>query len=684
MVLTDFKIDSKLNTVNAHKLDNWQSSKTDKKGKSVFDVGATDKSVGTSDDAKLVSKKEITDEKISELSSALHRIKQSDSADNVEAIEEDLRGLLSDMGLIDSELLKNKREAIKRDVSNDEDENLEQGANNIEVVKATHDPDKNDRKKRDGLTATTNIDVSVGSTADERLRSTEIKEGENEESKREATTAKINNYQSQGEVYVRNKRHEMSTENSDLMKGLEKSGELTVSGNKSPLASSENDVKITDKRKDSYVSTSSPTGVTTTGDDYEKQLEKNIQQRIEAIKEEVKREIASLQAKNTANTISEEEAQRKKRETSNTLVEKESKGLNPVEHPDGQLVPRVRTKRNLEGRDLHSRTKRGAYGDYFIDETGEEMDDPEIIENGEEDENEDYFLDTERKDSGFTNDSSTAYENSTEKVFSNNTTSTRSSQPPSIELNQTVSSPPTTLTSVPEMPHTGSVSDGLEDVTLKSSRKRREVIIHTRKKRAEALVPDGNAAYLPYRAEDEEVDEEGDEFEDDGFDDRTASLHKREANRNIPGTRYALDYLEYDEPYGTSDYQQKYPVRRYISNLNSNVYDNVPNFLHDPTAYIRRKRNNFDHLVALHGGGPMVRHLAATRERNMRQLENESRKKRNFRRTSQSTEDNKQEQQNIADLSDTDLFGALPQSYEGELSRFKRVKRKVAAVKGVG
>ncbi|XP_031338192.1 uncharacterized protein LOC116167092 [Photinus pyralis] len=622
MVLTDFKINSKLSAMKANKQDNWQSSRVEGKSHHATEADG----YGGPGAAHLKSKKAISNEQISELSSALgsalHRIKESDSSEKVEAIEEDLRGLLSDVGLIDSETLQNKREAIKRD-SNVEDENLEEGQNNIQIVKTT-DIERNKRYE-----ATPGVDVTLDTKAEEDLKATEPTE--NEENKREATTVNIKNYQSEGDVYIRNKRHEVTTENSDIMKNLEKSGELTVSGNKSPLASSETSAVNTEKRKEGGDSTSS-TGAAI--DDYEKRLEQNLQQKIEAIKEEVKREIASLHARNAPNV---DESQRRKRGTSNTLQEKESKEINPLDHPEEPLVSYIRTKRNVGGRN-----KREAYE---LDETPmDEGDDLEILETEEEIENDEDRLPN--------ND------------FINNPNTTITVLESTTRLINTTSSTPAIKSSLPDPVSLALASHTESPVVDLSKRQRLNGVTHARRKRAETLVPDGYAAY---RAEDQESDEEGDESEDDGFDDRTANL--RELNR------YLLDYrnpLQYDEPYGESDY----PVRRYVSNLNSDL---APRFLHDPSAYIRRKRHNFDRMVALHGEAPMIRHLAAARERNMRQFEDRARQKRNFGRKSQPVED---EQQRIADLSDTDLFGALPQSYEGELSRFKRVKRKVGAVKG--
>uniref|UniRef100_A0A1Y1K9P3 Uncharacterized protein n=1 Tax=Photinus pyralis TaxID=7054 RepID=A0A1Y1K9P3_PHOPY len=522
MILTDFKIDSKINA----KQDNWRPS--NEKDNHRQGTGRGDESVKTTSDSK-----------------------KSDSSDKLERIEGDLRGLIYDLGLTDSEALKNGKRAIKRD-TNIEDEDLEEGPNNIQIVKATHD---SERKKRAAFSAT---------SANQEPRSTEQNVDE-----RKATTV---SYQSVEEANVRNRRHE------------------SVDLNKSPVVYSENALSKLEKRE----------GTETT---MEKQFEKNIQ-RIHAIKDEMKGGIASLQTKTLDNT------QRSKHKTSDSLQEVESKEVDPLEH--------------------NVRTKRDAFGD--------ESAFTAKIKSGKESE-----------------DENTGTRDTMTTVTSSNPRQTGAPQTLGMALLSNGVSEPT---------HTESLA--YDATTRKPSRKRREIngrnvanIIHTRKKRAEALIPYGNVAYLPYRAEDEEIDEEGDEYQDDGFDDRSVSFGHL--------GRYSLDYpshLKYEESYGTNGR----PIRKYF---NPDVYEHARSILQDASPYIRRKRHNF---AALHSGG-LTRHRLAER-----QFREEASKK----GIVQPTEGATREQQRITDLSDTDLFRALPQSYEGELSRFKRVKRKTAFPKGEG
>lgn len=145
---------------------------------------------------------------------------------------------------------------------------------------------------------------------------------------------------------------------------------------------------------------------------------------------------------------------------------------------------------------------------------------------------------------------------------------------------------------------------------------------HDRRKRE-------NRLRAPYREDDEEVDEEDDEFEDDGFDDRTAKLAPgKRAYSNDP---HVVDDLEWE---------------------NSMLYD----------QFVRKKRHSPE------GDRKIMQHLGAIRER--------SEMPKGYPKTDEEgLKDAPQKLQQIADMSDADLFGPLPEGYEGELTRYKRVKR---------
>ncbi|KAG5875066.1 hypothetical protein JTB14_018018, partial [Gonioctena quinquepunctata] len=67
-------------------------------------------------------------------------------------------------------------------------------------------------------------------------------------------------------------------------------------------------------------------------------------------------------------------------------------------------------------------------------------------------------------------------------------------------------------------------------------------------------------------------------------------------------------------------------------------------------------------------GIPVKRHLVPVKQQRMSPSHSR------FRRRVQKEENNREPRQ-LIDMSDEDLFGALPQSFEGELARYKRVKR---------
>lgn len=79
----------------------------------------------------------------------------------------------------------------------------------------------------------------------------------------------------------------------------------------------------------------------------------------------------------------------------------------------------------------------------------------------------------------------------------------------------------------------------------------------------------------------------------------------------------------------------------------------------------RKKRSGFLDLVALHGGGPVLDHLVAVRQRSMLPKIRQKRMTQVGGRPL-----------TLIDMSENDLFGAEPENFEGdELVRLKRVKR---------
>lgn len=195
-----------------------------------------------------------------------------------------------------------------------------------------------------------------------------------------------------------------------------------------------------------------------------------------------------------------------------------------------------------------------------------------------------------------------------------------------------------------------------------------------------------NMHFRNYRGDEDEADDESDEFDDDNFDDRTA-VRKRAAQEleNYDDLDGDYDHLQANDENAADVMprmnKRNIKARDYVARLNEDAYDNT-NYLYDANGrpLNRNKRQILENaggsnvnMAALHGGGPMVRHLAAIRERNTH-IENSLDKSKRLEKNFQNSHAGKSNQI-ISGLSENDIFGALPQSYEGELTRFKRVKR---------
>lgn len=134
-------------------------------------------------------------------------------------------------------------------------------------------------------------------------------------------------------------------QNSDIVKDLESSGELTVSGNKSPLAASSNEHEVDLKESVTKLSDAKQKREL----EYERQIEKNLQGKIDAIKQQVKREIDDLkQAKRVNPEQSRKKRQSAHKEKENNLAVKSSKSSITELANDQSFVPHIRSKRMLE------------------------------------------------------------------------------------------------------------------------------------------------------------------------------------------------------------------------------------------------------------------------------------------------------------------------------------------------
>lgn len=397
--------------------------------------------------SKSVKKREVglTKQNVDRLKEALQNYEETPMA------KEKIQEVLSEMGYAEF------KHPQKRESSQEEDEDMEQGVNAIRLIKETHEDEK--RK----LSNKKSVKQNEAKITNSDSQKDNLDEGDEREEEEEQKT--------------REKRNDATTQNSELMRNLEKSGDLTVSGNKSPLASSgetpKNDKKSTEKETQSETE--------------EERVAREIQAKIDAIKDQVKRQIAEAKQK--------ENGDRKKREV-NTLLKAENAIINPQYNAEEDGVRHVRRKRSIVSTETENRDKRSL----------------------------------------------------------------------SIPLS-------------------------------------------------------------PYHEEDVEIDDEDDEFEDDGFQDRTAALNSN--------PRVAND-LEWE---------------------NSLFYDDVSG-----DGFVRKKRH--DPQVKQ----KMLEHLSAVKER--------SEMPRNYPKGDEEKLRKAHEKlQQIADMSDADLFGPLPEGFQGGLARYKRVKR---------
>lgn len=362
----------------------------------------------------------------------------------------------------------------KRESALEEDEDMEKGVNAIRLVKETHDVEKRKSANSKKPAKQKEVKLTEGDTQKDNLA--EDEEGEQEEE--------------EGEQKTREKRNESTTQaqNSELMKNLEKSGDLTVSGNKSPLASVGETPKGEKQNNDKE----------TLSETDEERVAREIQAKIDAIKDQVKRQIAEAKVKDNG--------ERKKREANN-LLRGETLQINPqYNSEDG--ASHVRPKRNIEP--VSSTT-------------------PE---------------DQDRDKRGL------------------------------------------------------------------------------------------NIPLSPYHEENEDMDTEDDEFDDDGFQDRTALTNQKSSYYRHPRV---VDDLEWE---------------------NSLLYDDVIN----GNNFARKKRHDKETQQK------MFKHLSMVKERSDMPKDYPKDDEQELKGTQEKL-------RRIADMSDADLFGPLPEGFPGELARYKRVKR---------
>ncbi|CAH1365215.1 unnamed protein product [Tenebrio molitor] len=273
----------------------------------------------------------LTDENVRDLKATIRRLRSS-NPHNTEQIEEELKNILDDMGLIEDE----EAHGEKREVG------VEQGDDENESLLESEAKTDNERTKRDDACINSDSGDAISRAVPEHNFLTSD-DKRNEVKTDVFNRAGLNKRESADDSKRRKKRQKeempsaANQDSSDLVENLKDSGDLMISGNKSPLASS-SEISIRDVNKESEKKSFEDED-----SEYEKRVERQIQTKINSLKEEVKREIEAL--KKSQNDDDDDDTQRKKRQAVENLINEETDELNPVVNLDGDQKPLIRKRR---------------------------------------------------------------------------------------------------------------------------------------------------------------------------------------------------------------------------------------------------------------------------------------------------------------------------------------------------
>lgn len=198
------------------------------------------------------------------------------------------------------------------------------------------------------------------------------------------------------------------------------------------------------------------------------------------------------------------------------------------------------------------------------------------------------------------------------------------------------------------------------------------------KKRAAALSPEANVAYFPYRAEnDDEDNDEGNEFDDDGFFDRTSNLAKSNVKANVQeGSPVDIGTPKHLKP--ISKYTKTNNVIRSKNFKIENMESDTMSLGSDTDGVISGVEGVDDNLM----------YNSATRNKRSEQeskayehVDDTEPKNNRLLRSTPLMDDEIQTASEhpisaaVENYQENDAFGSLPRSYEGELARYKRIRR---------
>lgn len=198
------------------------------------------------------------------------------------------------------------------------------------------------------------------------------------------------------------------------------------------------------------------------------------------------------------------------------------------------------------------------------------------------------------------------------------------------------------------------------------------------KKRAVAFSPEANVAYFPYRAEnDDEDNDEGNEFDDDGFFDRTSNLAKSylkvKTQEELPVDIDAPKHLK-----TVSKYSKPKIINRSKNLQIANMESDKMSLGSDTDSVISGVEGVDDNLMY---------NSASRNKRSEQEVKTDDQfddTKPKINRPLRSTPFVDDEVQTasenlisaaVASYQESDAFGSLPRNYEGELARYKRIRR---------
>lgn len=263
-------------------------------------------------------------EQIQVLKDSLSAFQENDAA------YENLKNVLNNMGLFQNMV---KRETVKVEKDSEEDENI----NNSGIVL------QQNVKKRNG--------------EEEGVEKRQAKEEDKREGKSDSKRKSEENRSVLTEKEHREGDRKRRENEGDLIKSLEKSGEVSLSGNKSPLAKNEISSGDAERKRD-----------TSEDEDYDQKIESEIQAKIDAIKEKVKREIL----------MEKQKRQNSRSKRALTLLDSETKNINPELTSYDSLKPHIRIRRYLNETLRHTNSTKNStipsiFSNTTLEDTYEEL-----------------------------------------------------------------------------------------------------------------------------------------------------------------------------------------------------------------------------------------------------------------------------------------------------------------------